>query len=185
MRDIQYVFTSYCWVAAVHALGKPVRDDSMRPIWHWSSTFHPNTTYPESLKFIHALTIMSSHAGEDVTAMCYDVWGFLFGPTSGPCHLSVWVSSDDNIWISGTQYLFTADVEVSTTQVEVGGRVYVVFFDLAHHQSLHQSASYVFIRVQPAHLTPLNIRTEDDLQDILRVLLVLANRFPAIGGSTD
>ncbi|KAI6141933.1 hypothetical protein BKA82DRAFT_4017453 [Pisolithus tinctorius] len=128
---------------------------------------------------------MSSLAGEDVTATRYDVWGFLFGPTSGPRRLSVRVSSDNNIWISGTQYLFAADVEVSTTHVEVGRRVYVVFFDLAHHQTLRQSTSYVFVRVRPAHLMPLNIRAEDDLQDILRVLLELANCFPTVGGSLD
>ncbi|KAI6143104.1 hypothetical protein BKA82DRAFT_35285 [Pisolithus tinctorius] len=124
------------------------------------------------LKIFHALVIMSSLAEEDVISTQYEVWGFLFGPTSGPHRLNVWVSDNDNIWISGSQFLFAADVEVETTCMEVRGRLYVVFFNLAHHQTEHQNASYVFVRVWPAHLTPLNIHAEDDLQDILRVLLV-------------
>ncbi|KIO09548.1 hypothetical protein M404DRAFT_22049 [Pisolithus tinctorius Marx 270] len=134
-------------------------------------------------KIIRVQVVMSSLPGEDVFSTRYDIWGFMFGPTSGPCCLSVRVSGHDNIWISGTQYLFAADVEVSTTRVEVGERLYVVFFDLARHQTQRQNATYVFVRVCAAHLMLVNIRVEDDLQDILHVLLVLASRFPAIGGS--
>ncbi|KIN95601.1 hypothetical protein M404DRAFT_34045 [Pisolithus tinctorius Marx 270] len=126
---------------------------------------------------------MTSLTSDDVNATPYEVWGFLFGPTLGPRCLNVRVSGNEDIWIPGTQYLFAPDVDVMTTRVDVGGRVYVVFFDLARHQTERQNASYVFIRVRPAHLTPLNIRAEVDLQDILRVLLELANRFPAIGGA--
>ncbi|KAI6152447.1 hypothetical protein BKA82DRAFT_4351695 [Pisolithus tinctorius] len=127
---------------------------------------------------------MTSLTGDDINTLDYQVWGFLFGPTSGPRHLNVRVSGIEDISISGTQSLFAVDVDVTTTRVDVGGRVYVVFFDLARHLMERQNASYVFIRVRPVHLMPLNIRAEDDLQDILYVLLVLANRFPAVGGTT-
>ncbi|KAI6146042.1 hypothetical protein BKA82DRAFT_35379 [Pisolithus tinctorius] len=104
----------------------------------------------------------------------YEVWGFLFGPRSGPRRLNVRVSDSDDIRISGTQYLFAPDVEISTTRVEVGMRLYVVFFDLGRHETERENASYVFVRVRPTHLTPVDIRTEDDLQDIIHVLLVVS-----------
>ncbi|KAI5991053.1 hypothetical protein F5J12DRAFT_861877 [Pisolithus orientalis] len=75
------------------------------------------------------------------------------------------VSDSDDIQISSTQYLFAPDVKISMTCVEVGMRLYVV--------------------VQPTHLTLVNIHTEDDLQDIIHVLLVLATCFPVVGTSTS
>ncbi|KAI6142166.1 hypothetical protein BKA82DRAFT_30531 [Pisolithus tinctorius] len=125
-------------------------------------------------------SVMSSLLPAPDNGIHYQVWGFLFGPRSGPRHLDLHVFGNDDIRISGTQYLFAADVEITTSCVEVEHHVYIVFFNLAHHQAQCTDASYIFIHVCMSHMTPLHIHAEDDLQDILRVLLVLANRFPAI-----
>ncbi|KAI6156923.1 hypothetical protein BKA82DRAFT_25961 [Pisolithus tinctorius] len=125
-------------------------------------------------------SIMSSLSPAPDNGIRYWVWGFLFGPRSGPCHLDLRVFGNDDIRISGTQYLFAADVEITTSHMEVKHHIYIMFFDLACHQAQHVDASYVFVCVRASHMTPLHIRAEDDLQDILHVLLVLANRFPAI-----
>ncbi|KAI6138414.1 hypothetical protein BKA82DRAFT_4366552 [Pisolithus tinctorius] len=124
---------------------------------------------------------MSSQSPTLDNGIRYQVWGFLFGPRSGPRRLNLRVFGNDDIRISGTQYLFATDVEITTTRVDVQHRVYIVYFDLARHLVHRGDASYVFVRVRASHMTPLHIRVEDDLQDIMRVLLVLANRFPLVG----
>lgn len=54
----------------------------------------------------------------------------------------------DEIRISGTQYLLAADVDVATTRMEVGCRLYVGCFDLGRHKTRRENASYVFVRVR-------------------------------------
>ncbi|KIN92651.1 hypothetical protein M404DRAFT_36869 [Pisolithus tinctorius Marx 270] len=109
----------------------------------------------------------------------YTVWGFLFGRTSGPRRLSIHVDNTGTMTISGNQYLFPPDASITSARVRVRHRLYIVFFDLHRHQTCRESGAYVFVRVQPGHQRPLHIRAEDDLQDIMNGLLVLATRFPS------
>ena len=108
--------------------------------------------------------------------MSRSVWTYIIGKYAGPHRMSIQLDSDGYDDIRAEQIVLPQRVGVDKTTVDIKGRHYSVYFNMAHHLQDHTNVTYVFIRMANQYKA-INLCPEDTLPDLTCILQMFVFMF--------